>query len=293
MRAWTFIMEIKMNEKDTNPKDALGIKKVPMHSVPCGPLMELGLAMMEGGRKYGSHNYRKVGCRASVYYDAIMRHVELWWEGEDIDPDSGLHHLIKAMACCVVIRDSMLMKNWIDDRPIQYPNRLDIDTLNKQAAELIKKYPGCKEPFTEKDKKYPKPLINKLKPLLEEDPLNGTAYPICPLNMYFEGDEDKCDASKCDFDTELRICGGGCRLTPEDMQEIADALPPLKQFEATIECVPAYGWQIRLANGMFLMAFKDLTRCDGVNFQETSIPFYYSTKPEAEVWLDRYLRSLK
>lgn len=72
-------------------------------------------------------------------------------------------------------------------------------------------------------------------------------------------------------------------LAPEDMQEIADALPPLKQFEATIECMPAYGWQIRLANGKFLMAFKDLTR-------ETSTPFYYSTKPEAEMWLDRYLR---
>lgn len=204
--------------KDTNPKDTLGIKKVPMHSVPCGPLLELGLAMMEGGRKYGSHNYREAGCRASVYYDAIERHIKAWWEGEDIDPDSGLHHLIKAMACCAVMRDSMLMKNWIDDRPIRYPDGLDIDGYNKQVAELINRYPDCKEPFTEKGRKYPKPLINKL-----------------------------------------------------------------KQFEATIECVPAYGWRIRLANGKFLMPFKGLTR-------ETSTPFYYSTEPKAEMWLDRYLR---
>lgn len=142
-----------MNNKETNPKDALGIKKVPMHSVPCGPLLELGLAMMEGGRKYGSHNYRKVGCRASVYYDAIERHIKAWWEGEDIDPDSGLHHLIKAMACCTVMRDSMLMGNWIDDRPIKYPNGLDINSYNQRAAELIDKYPDAVDPFIERDQK--------------------------------------------------------------------------------------------------------------------------------------------
>jgi len=35
-----------MTNKDTNPKDALGVKKVPLHAVPCEVEMELGLAMM-------------------------------------------------------------------------------------------------------------------------------------------------------------------------------------------------------------------------------------------------------
>ena len=137
------------NEKDTNPKDALGIKKAPSSCIPTWPMLEIGLAMMEGGRKYGRHNYRAVGTRASVYYDAAMRHLKLWWEGEDIDPDSGLHHLIKAAACCVVHRDSMLMGNDIDDRPPQYPQGLDIATLNAQAKKLIEMYPDCVEPYTE------------------------------------------------------------------------------------------------------------------------------------------------
>lgn len=135
--------------KDTNPKDALGVKKVPFHSVPCGPLMELGLAMMEGGRKYGSHNYREIGVRASVYYDAVMRHLMSWWEGEDIDPDSGLSHIIKAIASLIVLRDSMLMNNIEDDRPLQYPNKLNINELNKKAKEIIKLYPDCKTPFVQ------------------------------------------------------------------------------------------------------------------------------------------------
>ena len=139
-------------KKDTNPKDSLGIKKVPMHCVPSGPLLEIGLAMMEGGRKYGTHNYREVGTRASVYYDAAMRHLIAWWEGEDFDPDSGIHHLMKAAACCIVMRDSMLMANDTDDRPIKYNGGISWAAFNGQAKAIIEKYPDCVPPFLEKDK---------------------------------------------------------------------------------------------------------------------------------------------
>ena len=88
-------------KKATNPKDAVGIKKVPLSTVSSKVIMEMGLGMLEGARKYGRHNYRVAGVRASVYYDACMRHLMAWWEGEDIDPDSGLHHIIKVgLAFC-------------------------------------------------------------------------------------------------------------------------------------------------------------------------------------------------
>ena len=137
-------------KKPTNPKDALGIKKVPLHCIPSAPLFELGLAMMEGGRKYGTHNYRAIGVRMSTYYDAVLRHVIAWWEGEDIDPDSGIHHIVKAIASLFVLRDSMFMKNCEDDRPVKYPDGLDMDKLNKLTENLIKKYPNCAKPFLEK-----------------------------------------------------------------------------------------------------------------------------------------------
>ena len=136
--------------KSTNPKDALGIKKAPMSTLPTGPAYEVALAMFEGGRKYGRHNYRVAGVRGSVYYDAALRHLCAWWEGENVDPDSGLNHIVKAAACLFVLRDSMLMENWVDDRPPQYPNGLDMAKLNKAAEEIIKKYPDCVEPFIEK-----------------------------------------------------------------------------------------------------------------------------------------------
>ena len=139
--------------KDSNPKYDAGIKKAPLHCIPTGPLFELGLAMFEGSRKYGRHNYRGVGVRASVYYDASIGHIIDWWEGEDIDPDSGVHHLIKAMACLLVVRDSQLMGNFNDDRPLKYTNGLKGRSgLMKEVADIVKRFPNCVEPYLETNK---------------------------------------------------------------------------------------------------------------------------------------------
>jgi hypothetical protein len=118
--------------KATNPKDAIGTAKVPISMVsmqviyeletymgPVNPIVlaELGLAMMEGALKYGRHNYRIAGVRASVYYDAAFRHRAAWILGQDIDPDSGVSHVTKGIATLTVLRDSMIQGNWTDDRP--------------------------------------------------------------------------------------------------------------------------------------------------------------------------------
>jgi hypothetical protein len=136
------------NIKLSNPKDAVGTKKVPFSTVPSQVIAEIGLAMLEGGRKYGRHNYRAIGVRASVYYDAALRHLTAWWEGEDIDPDSGLSHITKCLACMAVLRDSMIMKNWVDDRPPKIPSGW-VQELNKKAVEIIERYPDAKDPYTE------------------------------------------------------------------------------------------------------------------------------------------------
>jgi len=140
------------NTKPTNPKDALAINKAPLSTLPTGPIYEIALAMLEGARKYGRHNYRIMGVKASVYYDAAIGHITAWWEGEDIDSDSGIHHLGKAMACLAVIRDGMMMENWIDDRPPKYPNGDKLMRNNPIVPFILQKYPKCAEPYTELNK---------------------------------------------------------------------------------------------------------------------------------------------
>lgn len=140
-----------MDKKETNPKDALGIKKVPISTVSNAVMMELGLAMMEGALKYGRHNYRISGVRGSVYWDALWRHMTAWWEfGQDHDPDSGVHHITKAIACLMVLRDSQLFGNWVDDRPPPMPIKL-LAEYNKLAVLLIEKYPNPKRALTKDD----------------------------------------------------------------------------------------------------------------------------------------------
>ena len=141
------IEEIPPTTKPSNPKDALGIKKVPYSTVPTPIVAELGLAMFEGARKYGRHNYRAVGVRGSVYYDAALRHLTQWWESEDIDPDSGLNHIIKAVASLAVLRDSQIQNNWVDDRPPRVPIGWSRE-LDKKVASIIEKYPDAVEPYT-------------------------------------------------------------------------------------------------------------------------------------------------
>lgn len=137
--------------KNGNPKDAVGTKKVPFSTVPCRVIAEVGLAMLEGARKYGRHNYRIAGVRASVYYDASLRHLMAWWEGENLDPDSGLSHVTKVIAGLTVLRDSMLEENWVDDRPPVVKEGW-VNEFNKKAGEIVDKYPDALIPYTELNK---------------------------------------------------------------------------------------------------------------------------------------------
>jgi hypothetical protein len=136
--------------KDSNPKDAIGVLKVGLSNIPLGPLLELAVAMTEGSMKYGRHNYRAIGVRSSVYFDALIRHMFAWWEGEDIDTDSGLSHLVKAMACLAVLRDAQINGKCYDDRPPKSPETVAlIKKMDNAVKKLAEKYPDPKQPYTE------------------------------------------------------------------------------------------------------------------------------------------------
>lgn len=138
------------NKKDTNPKDAVGIQKWRQYStVPMTVIWELGVAMLEGARKYGRHNYRVSGVRASVYVDAAKGHIDQWWEGEDLDPDSNLSHVTKAIASLVVLRDAMINDKFVDDRPPKANLEVVRNNLQNVVDDMFEKHPVPAEAFTE------------------------------------------------------------------------------------------------------------------------------------------------
>ena len=189
-----------MSSKPSNPKDAVGIKKAYTSVIPWGVIYELGLAMLEGALKYGRHNYRDVGIRASTYFDAADRHMKSWWEGEDIDPDSGISHVTKAIASLTVLRDGMMTGLWEDDRPPALPKGW-LAEINAKAAALVEKYPNpakaiiAKKPSTrqamlEAYQQIEDDRVAHIKEPVSRDPKFRTPCQSCHLandNPVFEG----------------------------------------------------------------------------------------------------------
>jgi hypothetical protein len=76
-----------------------------------------------GAQKYAPNNWRK-GYAWSLSYEAAMRHLADWWEGEDNDPESGLPHLAHAgfhvlgLLVFAVCRRERYAE--LDDRPARF-----------------------------------------------------------------------------------------------------------------------------------------------------------------------------
>ncbi|AUQ95993.1 hypothetical protein PhaeoP66_03251 [Phaeobacter inhibens] len=101
---------------DSNPKTRIGMTKPSLRAIPPAAILHLGGAMADGEEKYGLFNWREHSVAASVYEDAIWRHLLAWRDGEDAATDSGKHHLAHVMACCAILLDAQETGNLIDDR---------------------------------------------------------------------------------------------------------------------------------------------------------------------------------
>lgn len=56
-----------------------------------------------GAEKYEPDNWKVVPDSKRRYFDALQRHVWAWKEGEQIDPESGKHHLAHALCCLMFL----------------------------------------------------------------------------------------------------------------------------------------------------------------------------------------------
>lgn len=106
-----------MELPDSNPKSSQGRLKAPLRLVPPAAIIHLAEAFADGAVKYGPYNWREKGVAASVYYEAQLRHLMAWWDGEDLSRDALKHHLSHTMACCAIMLDAMEIGKLIDDRP--------------------------------------------------------------------------------------------------------------------------------------------------------------------------------
>ena len=131
-----------MTSKPTNPKDAIGSDKLPLHLWPAAATALGSVGLLNGALKYGRANFRAIGVRASIYKDAAARHLDAWFEGEEVDPDDGVPHLAAVLACIAIIVDAQAAGKLNDDRSIAGGYRAAIDALTPHVARLKKHHAG-------------------------------------------------------------------------------------------------------------------------------------------------------
>jgi hypothetical protein len=69
----------------------------PRHSLlPKGAVNSVIKVLEFGAKKYDADNWQKVDNAEERYYNAAMRHIDSWWNGEKCDPETGSHHLAHA-----------------------------------------------------------------------------------------------------------------------------------------------------------------------------------------------------
>ena len=90
-----------------NPEMQIGRKfdggKLEYGLLPPLALEEVVKVLTFGAQKYERDNWQKVSDAKRRYFDALQRHIWAWKKGEQIDPESGIHHLAHAMCCLMFL----------------------------------------------------------------------------------------------------------------------------------------------------------------------------------------------
>jgi len=92
--------------------------KPPLALIPPEILIEVAEIFAFGAEKYGINNWRKDGANTefSRTYSSLQRHLNAFWQGEDIDPESGKNHLVHAITQLMILRIHQLEHPEMDDR---------------------------------------------------------------------------------------------------------------------------------------------------------------------------------
>jgi hypothetical protein len=100
-------------------KDGFGVKadqgKLQWCLLPLKYLRGVVRVLMKGAAKYSPHNWR-AGMPWSQTYNAALRHLDAFWSGEDVDPETGESHLDHALCCLLFLRAHNIDYPELDDR---------------------------------------------------------------------------------------------------------------------------------------------------------------------------------
>ena len=106
--------EYIVQDLETGAKKASKLARFDL--IPAEPLWTLAEHYGVNLEKYDARNWEK-GYDWSLSYAAINRHLNLWWRGEDIDPDNCMPHLAAVAWHAFTLLEFSRTHPEKDDRP--------------------------------------------------------------------------------------------------------------------------------------------------------------------------------
>lgn len=92
-------------------------EKLRIELVPPELIMAAANGCTYGARKYSAGNWATgSGFEWSRLYGGLQRHLQAFWSGEDIDPESGNHHLDHAACMLAFLIAHIRRQHGTDDR---------------------------------------------------------------------------------------------------------------------------------------------------------------------------------
>lgn len=86
--------------------------KIRYSLLPVGTVNQVVQVLEFGSKKYADNNWMKVPSAKTRYYDAALRHIDSWWQGEKTDSETEWPHLAHAICC-------LLFLMWFDSENAQ------------------------------------------------------------------------------------------------------------------------------------------------------------------------------
>lgn len=122
--------------QETNPKQIHGQSSLPLHLFSPLATAYGCIGKLNGKLKYGLSNFVATPVIASIYVDAIRRHLDKWMSGQENDDVDGVPHFAAILANVDILLCARAAGTLIDDRPMSVGYLDEIEKLTPLVRAL-------------------------------------------------------------------------------------------------------------------------------------------------------------
>lgn len=127
---------VGVSPERTNPKQSLGQASLPLNLFSPLATAYGCIGKLNGRLKYGGNNFVATPVIASIYCDAIRRHLDKWMAGQEFDSADGVPHFAAMLANIDILICARAAGTLVDDRAMIKGYEDEMDKLTPMVKAL-------------------------------------------------------------------------------------------------------------------------------------------------------------